>query len=121
MCGLPPLSGSIALLHVLSCWLLTVFHFHFTLNLANTSPEKFGQLKFFSISTPPSSFLVTRFLVPLQDRRFGPFVFMYEFLRSSLTRLSNLFSCGTFRMTSRSFKHRFQSNSSLVTSAFVLK
>lgn len=44
MCGLP-LSGSIALLRALSCWLLTVFHFHFTLNLANLSPEKIQTIK----------------------------------------------------------------------------
>lgn len=44
MCGLP-LSGSIARLHVSSCWLLTVFHFHFTLNLANLSPEKIQTVK----------------------------------------------------------------------------
>lgn len=39
------LSGSVALLHVLSCWLLTIFHFHFTLNLANRSPEKIQTIK----------------------------------------------------------------------------
>lgn len=37
-------SGSIVPL-VLHCWLLTVFHFHFTLNLANLTPEKIQTIK----------------------------------------------------------------------------
>lgn len=37
------LSGSIVLLHLLCCWLLTVFQF--TLNLANLTPEKIQTIK----------------------------------------------------------------------------
>lgn len=70
-CGLL-LSGSIVLLHVLYCWLLTAFHFRFTLKLANLTPEKIQTIKFFLHFNFTVFTFFTRYLVHLLTGSLSP-------------------------------------------------